>query len=416
MNLHDCESVFVKGEPKDETKSTGQTSSNSGTNLDSSSAGGETSTSVKKELDGIGLVEASTVPNNTMGIQIKNEPIDEITTSNVTEHSLHVRQQIVPVIKTEIGNSMPIVSNASIQRPITIQQAAHLQHHQTHQQTFATNDQTLILSSRPIRRLTTTNGPADGKAGKLSLFSSPSASLCLPLLLSAAICRYLNAFFSFLLFNSGIQHLLINRKFQMITPRAMHSLGVDDKEDVKPKIIEGAYLKLPPDFNVVSSNALSLNASHATSKHNYSLPPQAAFHQLIGQPQQSQNKVIINPSHLSTNLALATQAMGDKITIPTSNIKLNLVPSLAQVMQSGGGLVIDAKSGTVTGDIGHVSGGLEHTVGAASSTSSPQIHYQHQQKVKFLLISFWNSHDFCENKMKSNRHKKKKTVSGVSHF
>lgn len=195
--------------------------------------------------------------------------------------------------------------------------------------------------------------------------------------------------FSFRLFDSGIQHLLINRKFQMITPRAMQSMVVDDKEDVKPKIIEGAYLKLPPDFNVVTSNAISsLNASHATSKHNYSLPPQAAFHQLIGQPQQTQNKVIINPSHLSTNLALATQSMGDKITIPTSNIKLNLVPSLAQVMQSGGGLVIDAKSGTVAGDIGHVSGGLEHTVGATSSTSSPQIHYQHQQKVKFSSIHF----------------------------
>lgn len=166
----------------------------------------------------------------------------------------------------------------------------------------------------------------------------------------------------------------------------------DDKEDVKPKIIEGAYLKLPPDFNVVSSNALStINASNATSKHNYSLPPQAAFHQpitLIQQPQQSQNKVIINPSHLSTNLALATQSMSDKITIPTSNIKLNLVPSLAQVMQSGGGLVIDAKSGTVAGDINQAAqqqSGLEQTVsGATTSTSSPnvpQIHYQQQQKV-----------------------------------
>lgn len=172
MNLHGDDSVFVKGEPKDETKSTGQTSSSSGANPDSSTAGGEASTSVKKELDGTDLIGTSAVPNNAMGIQIKNEPIDEITTSNVNEHSLHVRQQIVPVIKTEIGNSVPIVSNASIQRPITIQQAAHLQHHQPHQQTFATNDQTLILSSRPIRRLTTTNGPADGKAGKLSLLFS----------------------------------------------------------------------------------------------------------------------------------------------------------------------------------------------------------------------------------------------------
>lgn len=172
------------------------------------------------------------------------------------------------------------------------------------------------------------------------------------------------------------------------------SIG-DDKEDVKPKIIEGAaYLKLPTDFNVVSSNALStMNASNATSKHNYSLPPQAAFQQpitLIGQSQQSQNKVIINPSHISTNLALATQSMSDKITIPTSNIKLNLVPSqLAQVMQSGGGLVIDAKSGTVTGDLSQASQQqtvMEQNVsGATTSTSAPnvsQIHYQQQQKVR----------------------------------
>lgn len=171
------------------------------------------------------------------------------------------------------------------------------------------------------------------------------------------------------------------------------SMG-DDKEDIKPKIIEGTYLKLPTDFNVVSSNAIStMNASNATSKHNYSLPPQAAFHQpitLIGQSQQSQNKVIINPSHISTNLALATQSMSDKLTIPTSNIKLNLVPSLAQVMQSGGGLVIDAK-GTVTGEINQTSqqqSGMDQSVSAATtSTSAPnvsQIHYQQQQKVKYL--------------------------------
>lgn len=203
-----------------------------------------------------------------------------------------------------------------------------------------------------------------------------------------------NVFFS--VSNSGIQHLLINRKFQMIPQRSMS----DDKEDIKPKIIEGTYLKLQQnltDFNVVSSNALSaINASNATSKHNYSLPPQAAFHQpitLIGQSQQSQNKVIINPSHLSTNLALATQSMSDKITIPTSNIKLNLVPSLAQVMQSGGGLVIDTKSGNVTSDLNQVSqqqSGIEQNLsGATTSTAAPnvsQIHYQQQQKV--------NSHRF----------------------
>lgn len=163
----------------------------------------------------------------------------------------------------------------------------------------------------------------------------------------------------------------------------------DEKEDIKPKIIEGTYLKLPTDFNVVSSNALSaINASNATSKHNYSLPPQAAFHQpitLIGQSQQSQNKVIINPSHISTNLALATQSMSDKITIPTSNIKLNLVsPSLAQVMQSSGGLVIDKVSSELNQASQQQSGIDQNLTGATTSTAAPnvsQIHYQQQQKV-----------------------------------
>lgn len=125
-----------------------------------------------------------------------------------------------------------------------------------------------------------------------------------------------------IIYFTGIQHLLINRKFQMIPQRTI----TDDDKDVKPKIIEGAYLKLPTDFNVVQTNALAaIHSSNATSKHNYSLPPQATFHQpitLIGQSQQSQNKVIINPSHIgTTNLALATQSMSDmqnKITIPMS--------------------------------------------------------------------------------------------------
>lgn len=389
VNLHDDETVFVKSDSKDgstaKSNATGQ-ASNGGTNADGSN-GGEASTSVKKELDGIEVADTSAVPNNTMEIQIKDEPIDEISTSNVDEQNLQVRQQIVPVIKTEIGNNVPVVSNAAIQRPITIQQTAQLQQ-QSHQQTFATNDQTLILSSRPIRRLTT-NGPADGKAGTFYTCQSNTS-------IGEKFHRFdsISLFFFLLLFFwSGIQHLLINRKFQMITPRSMG----DDKEDVKPKIMEGAYIKLPPDFNVVSSNALStINVSNATSKHNYSLPPQAAFHQpitLMGQPQQSQNKVILNPSHLSGNLALTTQSMSDKITIPASNIKLNLVPSLAQVMQSGGGLVIDAKSGTVSGDINQASqqqSGLEQTVTGATSTSSPnvsQIHYQQQQKVLFTLNS-----------------------------
>lgn len=161
------------------------------------------------------------------------------------------------------------------------------------------------------------------------------------------------------------------------------SMG-DDKEDVKPKIIEGTYLKLPTDFNVVSQNTI---ASNATSKHNYSLPPQAAFHPpitLIGQSQQSQNKVILNPTHISTNLALATQTMPDKITLPTSNINLKLVPSLAQVMQSGGAVTTEINQSAQQS--------IEQTVaGATTSATAPnvsQIHYQqqHQQQKVFINI------------------------------
>lgn len=196
--------------------------------------------------------------------------------------------------------------------------------------------------------------------------------------------------------DAGIQHLLINRKFQMIQQRPVG----DDEKDVKPKILEGTYLKLPTDFNVVSSNALTaINASSATSKHNYSLPPQAAFHQpitLIGQSQQSQNKVIINPNgqvdyheiaELPRNFHdVHRESKNVKITIPASNLKLNLVPSLAQVMQSGS-VLIDAKSGTVGGNVrndmnqtSQQQTGIEQNVSVATaSTSSPnvtQIHYQ----------------------------------------
>lgn len=165
MNLHGDDSIFVKNEPKDEaSKQAMNQGDDSDKNAENPSTSGVTTT-VKKEFDGIDVAETNAVPNHTtMEIHIKDEPIDETNTSNIDEQSIQVRQQIVPVIKTEIGNNVPVVSNAPLQRPITIQQAAQLQQ-QSHQQTFATNDQTLILSSRPLRRLTT-NGPADGKAGK----------------------------------------------------------------------------------------------------------------------------------------------------------------------------------------------------------------------------------------------------------
>lgn len=193
LNLNENERIFIKSEPtKDSTsKVSAQTAQSTATTTTASrmivdnSITSEASTSVKKELDVADVSESNTVPNSshTMEIQIKDEPIDETNTSNADEQNLQIRQQIVPVIKTELGTNVPVVSNAAIQRPLSLQQTAHLQQQQHQHQTFTTNDQTLILSSRPIRHLTT-NGPADGKAGKNPLFS-PSIlthtriSLCL---------------------------------------------------------------------------------------------------------------------------------------------------------------------------------------------------------------------------------------------
>lgn len=120
---------------------------------------------------------------------------------------------------------------------------------------------------------------------------------------------------------------------------------MDDDKDIKPKI---GYVKTPfvTEFNVVSSNNLNtINASAVTSKHNYSLPPQAAFHSqpiaLIGQPSQIQNKVIVNstPSH-SGNITIATpiQDMQNKMS---QNIKLNLTPAM-NVMQSAGAATVSS--------------------------------------------------------------------------
>lgn len=177
MNLNENERIFIKSDSTKDSSSkvSVQTAQPSSSRLvvDNSNTS-EASTSVKKELDVASDVSESntTVPNSsnsTMEIQIKDEPIDDQTnTSNADEQNLQMRQQIVPVIKTELGTNVPVVSNAAIQRPLAIQQTSHLQQ-QPHQQTFTTNDQTVILS-RPIRRLTA-NGPADGKAaGKIILY------------------------------------------------------------------------------------------------------------------------------------------------------------------------------------------------------------------------------------------------------
>lgn len=171
--------------------------------------------------------------------------------------------------------------------------------------------------------------------------------------------------------------MLFNRKFQMVQQRT----STDDDKEVKPKILEGTYLKFPADFNVVSSNNLStINASVVTSKHNYSLPPQATFHPqpitLINQSGQTQNKVIMSHTP-QTNLTLSApvQDMQNKITIPTSNIKFNIMPSLAQVVQSGASLVIDTKNLT-SGGSDHKATILTTTSSSSSVPSTGQIQFQ----------------------------------------
>lgn len=161
VSLLEDEHTFAKNDTKIVSKLATAQTSNSATSVDNSNLN-EAQASVKKELDGVEM-EGGILPNSSsMEIQIKDEPVDEINTSNADEQTMQqIRQQIVPVIKTETGNSV----SAIMQRPLTIQQSTQLQQQQPHQQTFSTNDQTLILSSRPIRRLTT-NGPSDGKSGK----------------------------------------------------------------------------------------------------------------------------------------------------------------------------------------------------------------------------------------------------------
>lgn len=118
-----------------------------------------------------------------------------------------------------------------------------------------------------------------------------------------------------------------------------------------------------------------------TSKHNYSLPPQAAFHHqpitLIGQSSQNQNQKVLMSHTGQGNLAISTpiQDMQNKITIPTSNIKLNIVPSLAQVMhQPGGGIVIDAKGLNATaGD--HKTTILTTTTAAHRNDNAPRYEF-----------------------------------------
>lgn len=126
---------------------------------------------VKKELDA-SSEDTSGVNTNSLntidsGQIIKIEPNDDMQMTSFAssmvndDHMPQIKPQILPVIKTEVVNSLP-VTNATIQRSVTMQ-AAQFQPNQV--QSSQSGDQTIVLSSRPIRRFTTTNGPTDGKSG-----------------------------------------------------------------------------------------------------------------------------------------------------------------------------------------------------------------------------------------------------------
>lgn len=93
--------------------------------------------------------------------EIKSEPVDESTTSTMEDPAAKVKPQSFPVIKTEVVNNIPVMTNTILQRPLTIQSNAQLQTQQT-------VDGTVLLSTttRPIRRFTT-NGPIENKPGMI---------------------------------------------------------------------------------------------------------------------------------------------------------------------------------------------------------------------------------------------------------
>lgn len=95
--------------------------------------------------------------------EIKTEPVDELTTIPMEDPAATIKPQTLPVIKTEVVNNIPVMTNTILQRPLAIQSNAQLQTQQA-------ADGTVLLSTtaRPIRRFTT-NGPIDSKAGMLFL-------------------------------------------------------------------------------------------------------------------------------------------------------------------------------------------------------------------------------------------------------
>lgn len=177
-NLHRDEIIFKKCDPNAAVSNT-QTSTTTTTTTSTTTCIESTGTNpngvtnavleLKKEIE-IGADGNSIIVDamNVVVPPIKIEPMDEplpIMSAIDEQHLANVvKPQILPVIKTEVMNSLPMVSTAVIPRPITLQQANQLQHQQAQLQTTQTGDQTFVLSSRPIRRFTT-NGPTDGKAG-----------------------------------------------------------------------------------------------------------------------------------------------------------------------------------------------------------------------------------------------------------
>lgn len=188
-NLNRDEKIFKKCDPNAIVKST-QASTTTTATTSTTTCNESTSTNangvanaiveLKKEIE-IGadgnaiVVDAANNAINVAVPPIKIEPVDEPTPSSSVVDEQHlanvVKPQILPVIKTEVVNSLPVVSTAVIPRPITLQQANQLQQQQAQLQQSQTGDQTFVLSSRPIRRFTT-NGPTDGKAGKCTSLES----------------------------------------------------------------------------------------------------------------------------------------------------------------------------------------------------------------------------------------------------
>lgn len=187
-NLHRDEKIFEKCDPavSNTLTSTTTTTTTSTTTCIGNAApnpNGMTNAvfELKKEIE-IGadgnaiVVDAMNVAVPPIKIEPMDEPLPVVAAIDEQHLANIVKPQILPVIKTEVVNSLPMVSTAVIPRPITLQQANQLQHQQAQLQTTQTGDQTFVLSSRPIRRFTT-NGPTDGKAGMYPPLQCPVDSL-----------------------------------------------------------------------------------------------------------------------------------------------------------------------------------------------------------------------------------------------